>query len=95
MKSTYFPSVEPQVERKRAVNGLTALAGGPESVVTLDTLLGKELFNKKEAEGPGTEMLLRLVLPRLMKKLQLCTLMGNPNLHHLPDRPTDRPSTCP
>ena len=73
MKSTYFPSVEPQVERKRAVNGLTALAGGPESVVTLDTLLGKELFNKKEAEGPGTEMLLRLVLPRLMKKLQLHT----------------------
>lgn len=46
---------------------------GPDSVVVLDTLLGKELFNKKEAEGPGTEMLLRLVLPRLIKKLQLHT----------------------
>jgi len=48
-------------------------------VVVLDMLLGKELFNKKEAEGPGTEMLLRLVLPRLVKKLQLHTKVRVPS----------------
>ena len=36
----------------------------------LDTLLGKELFGKKEAEGPGSLLAARLVLPRLLKKLQ-------------------------
>ena len=49
------------------------LLKGEDDTVTLDTLLGKELFDKKEAEGPGTEMPLRLVLPRLIKKLQLHT----------------------
>ena len=39
-------------------------------VVRLDTLLGKELFGKKEAEGPGSLLAARLVLPRLLKKLQ-------------------------
>ena len=39
-------------------------------VVRLDSLLGKELFGKKEAEGPGSLLAARLVLPRLLKKLQ-------------------------
>jgi translation initiation factor 2D len=38
-------------------------------VVTLDALLGKELFGKKEAEGPGSRLAFRLVVPRLLKKL--------------------------
>jgi translation initiation factor 2D len=38
--------------------------------VTLDALLGKELFGKKEAEGPGSRLAFRLVVPRLLKKLQ-------------------------
>ena len=33
-------------------------------------MLGKELFGKKEAEGPGSLLAARLVLPRLLKKLQ-------------------------
>jgi len=37
--------------------------------VTLDALLGKELFGKKEAEGPGSRLAFRLVVPRLLKKL--------------------------
>ena len=37
--------------------------------VTLDALLGKELFVKKEAEGPGSRLAFRLVVPRLLKKL--------------------------
>ena len=39
-------------------------------VVRLDALLGKELFGKKEAEGPGSLLAERLVVPRLLKKLQ-------------------------
>ena len=39
-------------------------------VVRLDALLGKELFGKKEAEGPGSRLAERLVVPRLLKKLQ-------------------------
>ena len=44
--------------------------GDSSRVVRLDTLLGKELFGKKEAEGPGSLLAARLVLPRLLKKLQ-------------------------
>ena len=45
-------------------------------LVTLDALLGKELFGKKEAEGPGSRLAFRLVVPRLLKKLQKHVLVS-------------------
>ena len=46
-------------------------AAGPESVVVW--IRYRKDFSIKRGGGPGTEMLLRLVLPRLIKKLQLHT----------------------
>ena len=55
------------------VNKLFVDGDGQGDIITLDILLGKELFGKKEVEGPWTEMPVRLVLPRLLKKLQVHT----------------------
>ena len=51
-------------------NAVSSAVDSSSRVVRLDTLLGKELFGKKEAEGPGSLLAARLVLPRLLKKLQ-------------------------